>query len=288
MRQLSFDDRLHNETQQVQTNKRRIIWSALRKKLKLHRRSLSIFLIIAIIALGLGTWLSQPGTITLIDHKFYTSTQKLSVLLGLKVNNVYAEGRSQTKLNDLLKAINVKRGDPIINFDVAEAKIRVESLGWVSKAHISRNLPDSIHVRITERKPFALWQNNGKIVLIDRNGAIISDSQAQNFNHLPRIVGQDARETAPRLFESLAEEPKLYNRVLAAVRVGKRRWDIVFYGGLRVHLPEKNLRNAWSRLAIANVENNFFDSDITLIDLRLPDRMILRINKNTINNGETT
>jgi len=228
MRQLSFDDRLHNETQQVQTNKRRIIWSALRKKLKLHRRSLSIFLIIAIIALGLGTWLSQPGTITLIDHKFYTSTQKLSVLLGLKVNNVYAEGRSKTKLNDLLKAINVKRGDPIINFDVAEAKVRVESLGWVSTAHITRNLPDSIHVRITERKPFALWQNKGKIVLIDRNGAIISDSQAQNFNHLPRIVGQDARETAPRLFESLAEEPKLYNRVLAAVRVGKRRWDIVF------------------------------------------------------------
>ena len=75
MRQLSFDDRLHNETQQVQTNKRRLIWSALRKKLKLRRRSISIFLFIAIITLGLGTWLSQPGTITLIDHKFYTSTQ---------------------------------------------------------------------------------------------------------------------------------------------------------------------------------------------------------------------
>jgi Cell division septal protein len=76
--------------------------------------------------------------------------------------------------------------------------------------------------------------------------------------------------------------------VVAAVRIGNRRWDIIFEGGIRVYLPEINMSKAWSRLASANLENNFFDSDVKVIDLRFPDRMILRINTNKIDNEKTT
>tara|TARA_B100000686_G_scaffold354062_1_gene462457 strand:- start:1131 stop:1997 length:867 start_codon:yes stop_codon:yes gene_type:complete len=288
MRQLSFDDRLRSNTQQLRTKRRNLVWPAIRKRLKTHRRFICFFLSFASIALAAGIWLSQPGTISKVNNEFNSNVKTLSINFGLKVNNVYSEGRSKTSISDLLEAIGIQRGDPILNFDAESAKDRVESLGWVKSAQITRKLPDNIHIKIIERRPFALWQNEGKIVLIDREGSVINDALTDVYSHLPIIVGKNARETAPILFQTIAEEPYLYERVVAAVRIGNRRWDIIFEGGIRVYLPEINMSKAWSRLASANLENNFFDSDVKVIDLRFPDRMILRINTNKIDNEKTT
>ena len=74
------------------------------------------------------------------------------------------------------------------------------------------------------------------------------------------IVGDNAPERAESLFDLLAQQPKLKERVTAAVFVGKRRWNLRFDNGVDVKLPEENPGAAWSRI----------------IDLRLPDQVVLR------------
>ena len=58
--------------------------------------------------------------------------------------------------------------------------------GWVKDARVSRRLPDTLVIDIVERKPAALWQNEGRLALIDCRG-----SRAR-----PRAGRQDARSAA--------------------------------------------------------------------------------------------
>ena len=78
----------------------------------------------------------------------------------------------------------------------------------------------------------------------------------------------------------LAQEPELNKRVKAAVRKGLRRWDIMLDDiekGITVRLPEKDPASAWGRLANLNRAEGLLSRKITLVDLRQPDKLIVRL-----------
>ena len=62
----------------------------------------------------------------------------------------------------------------------------------------------------------------------------------------------------------------------AAVYVGKRRWNLRFDNGLDVKLPEEAPEQAWQRLAQLQRQYGVLDKDVSVIDLRLPDQIVLR------------
>ena len=64
--------------------------------------------------------------------------------------------------------------------------------------------------------------------------------------------------------------------VKAAVRVGGRRWDLSLAGGIAVRLPEDDPSKALARLAAFEQESGVLSRDVRLLDLRMPDRVIVR------------
>jgi len=152
----------------------------------------------------------------------------------------------------------------------------VEAIGWVREAVVERRFPDTIFLRIEERDPLALWQKNGRLFVIDNDGVVIKGASPQNYALLPVIVGDDAPANAGLLLTVLASEPSLHQRVAAAVRVGGRRWNLRFDNGVDVELPEQNFAAAWRRLAEFERIHQLLARDITAIDLRLPDRLVVR------------
>ncbi len=71
-------------------------------------------------------------------------------------------------------------------------------------------------------------------------------------------------------------EPELRTRVSTAVRVGGRRWNLSLDGGIDVRLPEQDPGAAWAELARAQREHGVLGRDVAIIDLRLPDRLVVR------------
>lgn len=201
--------------------------------------------------------------------------------LGLRVDEVYVEGRAQTPGEQILNAIGARRGTPILAVDPALAKARLEQLSWVRAASVERRLPDAIHVRIVERQPLALWQYRQRMVVIDREGTEIRGADIRRFARLPLVVGDDAPRHAAALIALLATEPELQRRVSAAIRVGGRRWNLRLEPGIEVQLPETNAGAAWVRLAELEREQRVLASNVSLIDLRLADRMIVRVVRET-------
>ncbi len=228
------------------------------------------------LAVGAPVWLWQAGIAAKAMDDAHGRFLAISAGMGFAVDNVFLRGRDETSKRQVMSAIGVKRGQPIFAFDPHRAKARLEALNWVQSASVVRQLPDTIRVRLTERRPMALWQQDSKLMLIDRFGVIIQRRGLKRFSHLPIIIGKDAPDHAEAMIEILKTQPGIYHRVAAIIRIGQRRWNLRLDNGIDIQLPETGVRGALGRLVQADRRKRLLSRDVTMIDLRLPDRLVVR------------
>lgn len=195
---------------------------------------------------------------------------------GLEVREVIVEGRQNTPLELVRAAIGVGRSDPMLGFSPQEAKERLEMLTWVLHAHVERHLPGTILVRLEEREPFAIWQNQGRFSVIDREGQVLATAGLDSFGPLPLVVGVGAERHAAALHEMLLDYPDILARTQALVRVSERRWNLRLHNGTDVLLPEGHEAAALERLAELQQMQALLDRPLAAVDMRLPDRLVLR------------
>lgn len=234
-----------------------------------------IALAATLMVLGAG-WLWASGWVV---HSLDRAGQALlaaTAEAGLKVGDVLVEGRERTQRDTVLKALGVARDQPILGFDPHAARERLERLPWVRSAIVERRLPEAIHVRLVERRPLALWQHQGRLAVIDQGGAVIPGAEPKAFAQLPLVVGADAPDHTADLLAMLKSEPELGPRVSAAVRVRGRRWNLRLDGAIDVRLPEQDPAAAWAELARVQREHDVLGRDVAIIDLRMPDRLVVR------------
>lgn len=196
--------------------------------------------------------------------------------LGFRVEEVFVIGRKQTPSEDLLGALGVGKGSPIFGLDIHDARDRIIALPWVYDVSVERQLPDTVVVRLLERKPAALWQQNGAFTLIDTRGEAIAVSDLGRFRDLIVVVGESAPAQIEALLKILDQEPSLRAMARAAVLVGGRRWDVHLDNAIRVQLPERDPADAWQRLASLQHRYRLLDKGLRLVDLRFPDRLIVQ------------
>jgi cell division protein FtsQ len=211
----------------------------------------------------------------------YTADRMLdgSARLGLVVGDIKVEGRETTDRETILTALGAAPGTPILAMSPRRAKEQLESLPWIRLAVVERRLPDTLYVRLVERKPLALWQHGGKLELIDREGTVIPVAHLDRFAKLPMVVGESAARHAADLLDMLATEPDLASRVSAAIRVGDRRWNLRIDNAIDVLLPGDAAASAWTQLARLERSSAILKRDVQVVDVRLPDRLVLRVNQ---------
>lgn len=141
---------------------------------------------------------------------------------------------------------------------------------------MSRLFPDTIHVSIRERAPAAVWQMSGRLHLIDIDGAVIREVGAYEYSHLPLIVGAGAPDAASSILRALARHPEIGDLTSALVRVGERRWNVRLRNGIDIRLPDEKFAEALDVLASLQSSSGILDQTLEYIDLRDPERMIVR------------
>jgi cell division protein FtsQ len=198
---------------------------------------------------------------------------------GLVIDDIMIEGRFHADVEDVKNAIGVDRGDPIFLYSPAFIKQRLETLSWVRSALVQRILPNIIYVRLSERRPVAIWQNRGKHFLIEGEGKIIDSDKIGLFKDLPLVVGSGAPTGAGALLEELDKYPFIKKNMTAAIRVGERRWDLQFKNGLKLRLPETGIGLVLAEFIKLNDQHQVMKRDIKVIDMRFPDRLVLSLSQ---------
>ena len=226
---------------------------------------------------GAGAWAWQSGRIAQGAAHLHALWLDSTAGAGLNIQEVLVDGRQSTSGTDVLQALAVRRGDPILALDPGAARTRLEALAWVKSATVERRLPDSVYVHLEEHRPIARWQIDHRIRLIDDAGGVLTGIDPAPFVALPLVVGPDAPQHAMPLLDSLADVPAITDQLRAAIRVGNRRWDLQLASGARVKLPEGDVVEALRLLAEQDARIVLMNPDILSIDLRLGDRVFFEL-----------
>lgn len=249
-----------------------------RKWWQTSQRLFVIGALIGTLALAAGGWwfwhsgrLEQ--TAEAVSGRFWASTAHL----GFKVDHVYLEGRRFTPLADITQAMDIKNGDPILSFSLSAMRARLEAIPRVKYAEIARILPNQLHVRVVEREPIAVWQNEGKLHLIDADGVVMEYIDPRQYGQLLLVVGEEAPSHAGALLNTLAQVPDLLKSVSSASRIGERRWNILFKNGTMLKLPEQNAAAAWQSFAQMEHEQHLLERAVKSVDMRLSDRVFIKL-----------
>jgi len=243
-----------------------IIWSGRRLRLA------AIALLLAAASLGIF----RLDALTPVADLVRAQTYELTAKAGFRVNDITVEGRKRTQRDDLLAAVNVSPNSPIFALNLPRIHARIEALPWIEKAVVLRRLPNIVHISLTEREPFGFYKSGEDIGLIDRHGVTITRHHLAPFAHLPVFSGQGATLRAADFMDMLQAYPVLRNRMVAAHWNSGRRWTVELDHGGAVHLPAHDVTAALDRLMDLEKERRILAIENQAIDLRMPDRVLLR------------
>ena len=223
-----------------------------------------------------GWWMVASGAAVKAAYALRWNAIASAADAGLRVDEILVVGRRQSSRDDLIQALRLSRGAPILAFDPDAARQRVEALDWIEEASVERLLPDTVLLTVREREPLVIWQHDGKHSLIDAAGTVIQRNDLELFSDLVVVVGEEAHQHADGLMQMIRSEPGLMRHVQAAIWVAGRRWDIRLRNGVDISLPEDAASEAWRRLARFDDKHRLLDRDLSSIDLRMGDRIIVR------------
>ena len=162
------------------------------------------------------------------------------------------------------------------NLDAVEARTRLKANPWIAEATVLKLYPGRLHIAVTERDAFALWQRDGKVEVIADDGAVVEPYAGQYFAKLPLVVGIGAETRAKGFVAVLDKYPSVRDQLRAAVLVAERRWNVMLKNGIDILLPAAGLEQALDTLVRLDRDNKILSRDIATIDLRLADRVTVR------------
>ncbi len=228
-----------------------------------------------ILLLLFGGWGVYSGNIENLYKAAIDHWWQVTAKAGFRLNSVYLSGHNKVTRDMVLSKLPLAIGQPIMRLSLPEMQRTLEEIALIQRVEISRSLPDSLHIRITERKPIALWQRQGKLVPVDEEGVVLQDKIDYEQRNLPLIVGSNANRQLQNLLAVIEAAPDLLPQLDAAIWVGDRRWNVQLKNGMVVKLPQKNAAEAWHKLYMLIAEHALLQKNIKVIDMRLPDRMFI-------------
>ena len=198
---------------------------------------------------------------------------------GMGIESVAVSGNKELSTEEVFAAAAMPSASSLPFLDIAAAQARLKQVPLIADASIKKFYPNRVLIEITERLPFALWQHEGQVSVVAADGTAIDALRDDRFVNLPHVVGPGANRRVKEYVAILAEVPEIAGEVRAGTLVGERRWNLKLKNGVDVKLPEEEPAKALAKLADANRESRVLSKDILSVDLRLPDRMIVRLSE---------
>ena len=209
----------------------------------------------------------------------------------LTVQHVRVRGNVRLSEGDVQSLVDGIRGENIFRVDFEPYRQRVLDSPWVSSVALSRVLPSTIDVRVTERTPMAVARVGQQLFLVDDAGVIIDEyGAAYRDLDLPIVDGlvsspagkgplvdRERVAVTAAFLAALTDRPDLSQR-LSQVDVTNAHDIIVMFDHdpVWLHLGEDQFVERLNRYLelVPTLQERFVDIDY--VDLRFGERVFVR------------
>jgi cell division protein FtsQ len=197
--------------------------------------------------------------------------------LGFGISEIALAGQHEVSRNQILSLAGVTGHSSLLFLDAARTRARLLSDPWIADATVLKLYPGRLRIGIKERTPFALWQKGGAISLIAADGTVLEINAPDRFLSLPLLVGPGAERAGRAFLDLVNRYPAVARLIESSVLVADRRWSLHLKDGIEVLLPENDPQRALQTLSELEHTKKLLSRDIVLIDLRLADRVTVRL-----------
>jgi cell division protein FtsQ len=197
--------------------------------------------------------------------------------IGFRISQVQLAGQHEVSRETVLTLAGITGRSSLLFLNAAHARARLLTNPWIADATVLKLYPGRLRIGIKERKAFALWQKGGVVSLIAADGTVLEPYVPPAFMTLPLVVGKGAEHAGFEFLNVVRRYPDIARRIDASVLVADRRWSLHLKSGVEVLLPETAPDRALRTLAALDRDKKLLSRDIVTVDLRLADRVTVRL-----------
>ena len=232
---------------------------------------------LAVAALA-GGYLADDGRRTAIADGWQAMVRSVEDRPEFTVGLLRIEGASEQVQADIQETLAVDLPLSKFQLDLPGMRAQLLALDPVLDAEVRVVAGGTLLLRVTERTPAVVWRGDGATEVLDATGHRIAAIEGLDAaGALPLIAGEGAEAAVPEALALIAAAAPIADRLVGLARVGNRRWDVVLTRGQRIALPESGPAVALDRALAMQAARDVLGRDVTLVDLRIPDRPVLRL-----------
>jgi hypothetical protein len=197
------------------------------------------------------------------------------------VKRIEITGVAHCPRAEVERVAKVYRGANLFRLDIEQVRVAFAGLPWVQRVAIEKRLPDTLTVRVFERKPVALFARGGAFHYVDGEGVVFAElSPAVGNPELPLIAGGDSGQIGGCvgfLAALMRTDAALYGRLseIAPVDGGGFR---VYDRSLRTYviLDVSAGQQKWRMLHGLVAAEGIAPGALEYADLRFHERIVLK------------
>ncbi|MFO8060862.1 MAG: FtsQ-type POTRA domain-containing protein [Bacillota bacterium] len=202
-----------------------------------------------------------------------------------RVRELEIEGINMLDAEEIRMMLAVRGDQHLYSFSLGEMKERLTADPRIETAQVSRQLPNRLVVRVTERQPVAVIIQGGVFAVVDAGGRVISVEGEWPGVPLPVIscAGAGALTLGERVDSAEVDELARCAELIGDLRhriseIVLEEGHVILYTTEAVQvmfpLAPEDIRRAASVL-VDMLDEADIDSSYT-VDLRVPDRPVIR------------
>ena len=231
--------------------------------------------LVVVTSIACGT--IEGGHVPAIVDAFKDARDQAANAAGFRVTSLTVSGNVHVSREEALAFAGVTGRTSLLFLDVEATRERLKTDPWIADATVLKLYPGELQIRLAERQAFAVWQKDGRLSVIADDGTVLEPFLAPDHARLPLVVGRGADARAKAFLALVDRYPEIRAQLRASILVGERRWNLRLRNGLDIRLPETEVARALDRLVALEREVKLLSRDITAIDLRLHDRVTVRL-----------
>jgi cell division protein FtsQ len=236
-------------------------------------KHIGLMLFISLIA-GTGAYGAvRGGHVEAFSNALHEAGDAIARGFGLGIVQAEISGNRYLSREEILERAGITAQTSLLLLDAEAVRATLKEDARVAQASVRKFYPDRLEIVIEEREAFARWQRGGKLHLIARDGTVLESDIGGKSVDLPLVIGLGAEKRAAALLDLVERFPSVREVTRAGILVAERRWNLRLKNGIDIRLPEEDPALALERLVSLDKSQQIMTRDVTVIDLRVPDRV---------------
>ena len=173
---------------------------------------------------------------------------------------------------ELINQLSFLKNKNIIFLQTREIKNKLEKFDFIESFEIKKIYPDTIKIKIFEKKPIIILQYKEKKYYYTSKNNFINFIELNKFKNLPVAFGDKKN------FQTFYNQIKKINFPINTIEkfylYESKRWDLITKKKQTIKLPVKNYEISLKNFVTIENQNNF--KKYKLFDYRINDQLILK------------